>query len=293
MQNQTNNQPGGLNPEQKKEPDKINERLQGSRFDKILRENMPYAMPGITEKVLKLNIVSTQELKDKIQITRQKEVDVLRIVTDTKGDKYILHLEFESKNKVKMNYRMGEYRCMLHQIHDYPIKQYVIYMGKAAMKIPSRIDLPGLKFEYTLIDFSKLPYKMFLSSDEPEEQILAALANFGDEGPTIALQEILKKLGKGSSEELEGNKYYNQLRVLIQMRNLDEPIKKAMEHVNTFFKKERDVLYKWGKEEGMQLAKIKAEEEKKQIAVEMKRDGISIDQIIKYTKLSVNEIEGL
>ncbi|TKC60377.1 hypothetical protein FBD94_15850 [Pedobacter hiemivivus] len=107
-----------------------NGRLQGSKYDKILRENMQFILPGIIEKVLKLNIVKSAELKDKIQITRQKEVDALYMVTDADGVSSILQVEFESSNRPKMHFRMAEYRSMLHQIYDQPINQYVMYMGK-------------------------------------------------------------------------------------------------------------------------------------------------------------------
>ncbi|MOA26010.1 hypothetical protein D3C78_1467750 [compost metagenome] len=85
---------------------------------------MRFTLPGIVEKVLKLNIVATEEVKDKIQITKQKEVDALRIVTDASGETYVLRLEFESGYTEKMNFRMAEYRSMLHQIYDHPVKQY-------------------------------------------------------------------------------------------------------------------------------------------------------------------------
>lgn len=285
-----NNPAGGFNRRDKKEPDKINNRLQGGKFDKVLRENMRFAMPGIMEKVLKMNIVSSEELKDKIQITRQKEVDVLKIVTDAEGDSYILHLEFESSNKPKMHFRMAEYRAMLHQIYDHPVKQYVMYMGKAALNTPSRIDLPGFKFEYTLIPFSELPYQLFLSSDKPEEQILSVLANFGGEDPTEVIRTVLEKLGKNSSGMLTDNKFYEQLRVLVQLRNLEQQTDNAMESVNTFFKKERDTLYKWGKKEGIEKGR---HEEALEIARNLKNKGVEIEIISESTGLAIQEIEDL
>ena len=95
------------------------------------------------KNVFKLDLVKNVPLKDKIQITRQKEVDALSIVTDREGESYIVQVEFESGNKSKMNFRMAEYRAMLHQIYDHPIRQYVIYMGRKPTAIPYRIDLPG------------------------------------------------------------------------------------------------------------------------------------------------------
>lgn len=223
---------------------------QYSQYDKILRENMRFTLPGIIQKVLKLDIVSTEELKDKIQITRQKEVDALRIVTDTAGNTYVLQVEFESGNKRKMNFRMAEYRSMLHQIYDHPVKQYVMYLGKNPLSTPNRIDLPGFKFEYGLIPFSELPYELFLSAEEPEEQLLTVLANFGNADPTLVIRSLLEKIGKNNPGGLTDNKYFEQLRVIIQLRNLDTQLNKAMDSVKTFFKEERDVLYRRGEIKG-------------------------------------------
>ncbi|TCC97605.1 RpnC/YadD family protein [Pedobacter hiemivivus] len=271
-----------------------NGRLQGSKYDKILRENMQFILPGIIEKVLKLNIVKSAELNDKIQITRQKEVDALYMVTDADGVSSILQVEFESSNRPKMHFRMAEYRSMLHQIYDQPINQYVMYMGKDALNMPSKIDLPGFKYEYKLISFSELPYELFLSSDEPEAQLLAVLANFGDKEPAEVIQAILEKIGKGDSDVLMGNKYYEQLRVIVQLRKLDKELEMAMDSVNTFWRKERDVLFKWGKKEGIEKGIQKGEHKKAvEVAKEMLVEKEPLERIAKYTKLSIKEIEVL
>ncbi|MBB5436597.1 putative transposase/invertase (TIGR01784 family) [Pedobacter sp. AK017] len=67
-----------------------------------------------------------------------------------------------------------------------------------------------------------------------------------------------------------------------------------MLEVKTFWKKERDVLYKWGQEDGIQTGKAKGRhEEALAIAREMKKDKFPIDKIAKLTKLSIEEIEQL
>lgn len=270
-----------------------NLRKQGSRYDKILRENMPFILPGIMKNIFKLNLIGSVPLKDKIQITRQKEVDALSLVTDADGKSYLVQVEFESANKKKMNFRMAEYRAMLHQIYDHPVKQYVIYMGKACVRTPYRINLPGFKYEYTLINFSELPHEMFLSSNEPEEQILTVLANLGNTAPEEVIKAVLKKIAKNSHEGLTNNKYYEQLRVIVQLRNFDDEIDTAMLEVNTFWKKERDTLYKWGRQEEHAKMLAKALEEKKAIARNFKNKDIDLNIIADATGLTIEEIESL
>lgn len=181
---------------------------------------------------------------------------------------------------------MAEYRAMLHQIHPYPVKQYVIYLGRSRSAIPYKINLPNFKYEYSLINFKELPHEIFLSSNEPEEQILAILANLGNKTPSEVIKAVLQKIAKTSPEGVINNKYFEQLRVIMQLRNFDKQIDPTMLNVNSFWKKERDILYKWGRQDGRH-------EEALEIARELKKEGLSIEFIAKTTKLSVKEIEAL
>ncbi|SEM05108.1 hypothetical protein SAMN05216436_101266 [bacterium A37T11] len=221
---------------------------QANKYDKVFRENMRHTLPRIIKDVLKLDIVSFQELKDKIQITKEKEVDTLRLVTDSKGAQYILQLEYESENKPYQHFRMAEYRAMLSQIHQLIVKQYVIYVGESPLTMPHQVDEPGFKFEYTLIRFADLPHELFLSSEQPEEQILTILADLGDEKPYDVIEKVLININKKVPGPLIGNKYFEQLRVIVNLRNFGSIMEEAMLKVSSFFKEERDPLYRRGEE---------------------------------------------
>lgn len=74
-----------------------------------------------------------------------------------------------------------------------------------------------------------------------------------------------------------------------------------METISKFYKPERDFLYRQGAEkerakaeQEIQLQRAKAEKEKTiAIALEMKKGGLSVVQIAKFTKLSEKKIEAL
>ena len=59
-----------------------------------------------------------------------------------------------------------------------------------------------------------------------------------------------------------------------------------MESITKFFKIENDPFFRLGEAKG-RLNKAIA------VAVEMKKEGIPVEQIAKYTKLSIEEIEKL
>ena len=80
------------------------------------------------------------------------------------------------------------------------------------------------------------------------------------------------------------------MRVIVQLRNFDKQIDTAMLEVNTFWKKERDTLYKWGKEDGIEKGR---HEEALEIARELKKEGLAIEFIAKTTKLNIKEIQAL
>lgn len=57
-------------------PNKTDNRLQGSKYDKVFRENMLQTLPGIIERVLNLEINTIEELKDDIQFTKERKNQV-------------------------------------------------------------------------------------------------------------------------------------------------------------------------------------------------------------------------
>lgn len=65
----------------------------------------------------------------------------------------------------------------------------------------------------------------------------------------------------------------------------------------TFFKEEKDPFYKRGQargiEKGIEKERSKAYAEKLDSAREMKKDGISDEQIARFTKLSIEVVEKL
>ncbi len=63
-------------------------------YDKILKENIAALFLPLSEKYLGMRIVKTEELKDKLQTTIEKEPDFIRIVETDTAERFILHLEF-------------------------------------------------------------------------------------------------------------------------------------------------------------------------------------------------------
>jgi len=173
-----------------------------------------------------------------------------------------------------MVYRMGEYYFMLERKHKLPVKQFVIFLGSDNPKMPTDLDRERLKFSYPLVSLSTLDYHIFLSSNKPEEVILGILANFQGEDPENALKQILVRVKETSKGDFSLNRYFNQLRILAQLRNLELNLKNAMDSIAEYIKEERDVLYLRGQEKIIESLLTKLNYSLEQIA---DIAGVSVD----------------
>lgn len=259
---------------------------QANKYDRIFRENMEIALPGIIRHLLGIDIVSSEEIPDEIQHTKERKPDLLKKVTDAAGQTYILHIEYQTKREKDMVYRMAEYSIMLQWKYRINVKQYVVYIGTGSPKMAETIETEDFRFRYNMLALSSVDYKIFLNSDEPEEKILAVLADFRKDDPVEALKSILTEVKQMAGSDLAEDRYFNQLRILVQLRNLETQFDEAMETITKFFKEEKDPLYKRGEAKGKH-------EEALAIAGEMKKEGLPLAQIAKFTKLSIEEIEKL
>ena len=269
---------------------KPNESQQGNKYDKVLKEHLEITLPTVIKDILGLNLSVSEEIPDDIQHTKERKPDALKKVTDTDGNKYVLHVEFQVPNEKEMVYRMAEYNIMLMRKYEIPIKQYVIFLKKNKPTMATSIDAENLKYNYNLIRISEIDYKLFLRSENPEIKMLGILGDFGQDDKDKAIQAIIDQVQEKSKSDFAKKRYFQQLRIFVQLRtSIEQQFEQAMQSVSTFFKEEKDFLYK----KGEQKAQAKALEEKKEIARELKNKGLAIDFISKTVKLTIKEIEAL
>jgi hypothetical protein len=216
---------------------------QSSQYDKIFKENIEAVISSIMQNVLEITAVSMEELPDDIQHTKERKPDVLKKVTDVKGDTFVLQIEFQVRDEPEMVYRMLDYYGMLERKYKVTVKQFVIFLGANKPTMPTALNGEMLKFRFPLISLSTFDYHVFLNSDKPEEIILGILANFKDENPENALKQIITRVKETTEGDFSLKRYFNQLRVLAQLRNLELKLENAMDSIAELIKEERDVLY--------------------------------------------------
>jgi DNA-dependent RNA polymerase auxiliary subunit epsilon len=228
------------------------EKRQSSQYDKIFKENIEAVISSIMQNVLEITAVSMEELPDDIQHTKERKPDTLKKITDDKGNTFVLQIEFQVKDEDEMVYRMGEYYFMLERKYKLPVKQFVIFLGSDNPKMLTELNRERLKFSYPIVSLATLDYHIFLNSEKPEENILGILANFKGESPESALKQILVRVKETTKGDFSLNRYFNQLRVLAQLRNLELNLKNAMDSIAEYIKEERDVLYLRGLDKGQE-----------------------------------------
>ena len=200
---------------------KDSQKYQSNQYDKIIKENIEVVIPNFVQNILDIHIVDSEEIPDDIQHTKERKPDVLKKVTDDKGNVFILQIEFQVADEHEMVYRMGDYYLMLERKYKIPVEQYVIFIGNGKPSMPTVLDRKRMQFEFPLIIFSEIDYHEFLNSDKPEEVIFGVLANFAQESPEKALNQIINRLHETTEGDFALRKYFKQLRVLSQLRKLE------------------------------------------------------------------------
>ena len=79
-----------------------------NHYDRIFKENIEPMIPFIARRLFGVEMITeSEDLKDKLQYTLEKEADYLqRIIHPNPTDDYILHVECQVKDDKEMLSRM-------------------------------------------------------------------------------------------------------------------------------------------------------------------------------------------
>lgn len=224
---------------------------QSAPYDKIIKENLEVTLPEIIRDVLGLDILTSEELPDDLQHTKERRPDALKKVTDVTGKTYILHIEFQIKDEKEMVLRMAEYYIMLMRKYQLPIKQYVIYLKDEKPLMQTQIATEYLQFHFMLIKIAEAGYKLFLRSSNPEVKMLALLANFGKDDVETAIEAIVSEIKSTTKNDFAERRIFEQMRIFVQLRNnIKHQFENTMESISEFFKIENDYFYQKGEARG-------------------------------------------
>ena len=250
-------------------------------YDKILKENIGELFLVLSKKYLKVEIKRSEELKDKLQTTLEKEADFLRKIETPQGEELIVHLEFQTTNEKHMVYRMQEYYAILQKKYQLPVRQFVIYVGEKPPQMRSQLDQNEIFTGFESMNLKDISYVKLLDSVVPEEVILAILGNFDNQESGEVLRQIIVKLQKLSASPITLNKYLRQLLVFARLRNLTEETEKQLNTMAFTYNIEKDAFFKRGKQK----------EKESTVRNLLKLGKLTREEIAQITGLSLEQID--
>ena len=258
-----------------------------NEYDRIIKENIEAVILPLSDKLFGIRPEAMEEITTDLQVTLERKPDVTRKVTDQDGHPRILHIEFQTSNETEMVLRMQTYRALLQEVYQLPLRQFVVYLGQKnpTMKTSIAALIPGddNNFRYDLINIHNYHYEHLISSDIPEEILLAILGDFQNESPESVVARILERLLATSKDTLKLQRYVRQLVVMSKLRNLQNRTLQNIEKMPIEFDIEDDVIYQRGKKE-----------EREEMITEMLRDGaLSTEKIAAYAKVPVEYVQQL
>ena len=253
-------------------------------FDRILKENIAALFTPLLEKLLNISILKSEEMKDKLQQTIEREPDFLRLVTNVNEYQFILQLEFQTKDDPKMAFRMAEYKAILQRKYEIPVRQLVIYLGTKPSKMETKLPDIFAIAEYELKDLRAISLDQTLESSIPEEIIMSILVDFPRPEATSVITQVIKNLKRvlGNNPVIE--RYIKQLLVLARLRNLHQETKQIVEDMPITYDITKDELYLEGIEEGIEKNKITM------IKNMLTETNLSIEQVAKVADASIEYV---
>jgi hypothetical protein len=260
---------------------------EGNIYDKIVKENIESIIPALMNSVLGFKVMESVVIKEKLQQTKEKEADVLRIITDPSSRKFILHLEFQVDDYKKMLYRMIDYWGLLKSKYHLPVRQFVIYIGNKEPTMKTVLSEDGNYFQFQLINITQFDYLRFLNSTNPEEIILAVLGDFGNEQPEEALLHIIQRLQETKTDLTTLQKHFRQLRILAKLRKLDLKFDDMIQNMAKHLDVENDYFFIKGQD------KARQEEKARFITFLLQEGSRTLDQIADIAGTTVDFVKSV
>ena len=226
---------------------------EGNAFDKIFKENAESIFIPIVEEYLGIKIKSFKHLKEKMQVTLEREMDFFYEVETEQGERLILHIEFQTEDDPEILYRKGEYHGIQLRRKKMTIRHLVIYLGKNKPTMPTKLPENEIYRGFDLINIHEFNKEKLLSSQILGVIITAILTQYPEEQVESILRFIVMRLKLVCQNATELSKYLKQLVMLSRLRKIEDLTIKITQEMPITYNIETDYLYQQGVEQGEHL----------------------------------------
>ncbi|WP_156033028.1 hypothetical protein [Candidatus Magnetobacterium casense] len=151
---------------------------------------------------------------------------------------------------------MLRYFVHLYSVHEVIIKQYVVFIGKDKMAMNNALDMPGVHYEYNLIDIRSIPCERFLYSRVPNEIVLSVLCNRGDRDERSFAKEILRELLVNVIGGLDLSMYIKETEVFSKLRDMKQIRIEEVDKMPIVYDLETDIRFMQGVQKGIENGRV-------------------------------------
>jgi hypothetical protein len=131
----------------------------GSKYDLVVKDLFQRDHPSLLDQ-LTGGVAVREVLNVELARVEERRADLVLLLADGT----IHHIEFQSENDNDMPYREGIYCLLLGQKYRRRVRQVVLYVGQAKMRMEDHVDLGETKCAYTLMDIRELDARTMMAS---------------------------------------------------------------------------------------------------------------------------------
>ena len=210
--------------------------------DLISKQLLQRLLIGFGNRLFGLNIVEAELLSNEQARIESRRADLVARVKEADGESYILHVEIQNDNRRDMPLRMLRYYSDIALAHlDEKIVQYLLYIGKAPLRMSDRVYGYDLRYRYKVLDMRNQDSEHFLNSNNPDALVLAILCDPKSLEPNALVAHIIKELRRLHGDKLDNLRdSLKMLDVLSGNRGLQDIVE---ETINMYIDEEKLGIY--------------------------------------------------
>jgi predicted transposase YdaD len=237
-----------------------------------------------------LPVNEVELLETSHQRIEDRHADLVGKVSMPGEPPFLLHIEIQNYNEAHMPVRMLRYLSdLLLAYPDFPVRQYLVYIGKEPLRMADGLRLPQFSYRYEVLDMRQVDCQLLLQQDSPDAWVLAVLCDFQNLKPREIIHTILSRLvGRLHDQPPRLREYIEMLDILAGNRDLNLNIREELTMLNLDI--EKLATYQIGMEKGVAkgIHDHAVMTAKKLLAMHMEPARVAL-----ITDLPLSEIEAL
>ncbi len=162
--------------------------------DTVSKDLLKRIVVDLARYLFHVEIEALEVLDTEQQRVEDRRADLV-VLARAGDEEFLLHIEIQNDNDRRMPLRMLRYRTDL--MLAWPgrsVRQYLVYIGKAALSMGDGVRDWRLDYDYALVDMHAVDCRVLMDQGTPDALVLAVLCDFRGREPRAVVREILTRL---------------------------------------------------------------------------------------------------